>query len=962
MSVWDQIGKDIDEWLEGFQNSPTVKALGAAFDTVSYLNSAYKFWMQIFFPEPNYGALILKALEALREDIHDLFTDLGNARAEKLVRFFRDYNALHDPEYLDELLDNSNGVKTELATIIRNWDPRDAYRVCEMYNLVIPLDAVNYLQAAAHAQDKGTDPDWPAVRRRVVDEFQDAIQVNEILLGPHCCADAPGLPCYASRDGKLFKALKDEDIEDEDEYIRVTEYVWQATERLREKALDGYADLDTWFTINRKRSTTCLSAAPGADGNLQAHGGTCQDDRNHLWRVEYLRHDVARIVHWLGWCLTVDDLELHGGERAIRLLQCGGSGQEYNYEVFVQEGDHIRRYWRGWGDGVWHRGESFGTNVQSAPAVFQNLVTSAGGYNVEVFVQEGDQIQHYWRGRRDSEWLRGARFGENVQSAPAVFQNRTEYNYEVFVREGDQIQHYWRDWEDGRWHRGARFGRNVRSAPAVFHNRPARRKNRDWKKWNDYEVFVRELDHIQHYWRSWEDGEWHEGGGFGDDVRSGPAVFQNLADEAAYNYEVFVREGNRLQPYWYSWNDDEWHIGQHFGANVQSAPAAFQNGVQKNYEVFVRQGDHIQHYWRSWADGQWRPGQRFGEGVQSAPAAFQHRSYRDGQLWDIAHVPRAWTGEQGIVAARLNYYFCPPGEDDWYIYSKYAGIREVPTASSNAYIPGRSHQMEFKDAFRTRKGRPVALRAHSGHFVCAEEGGGRELAANRTMIGTWETFFLSPMGDSRVALRVHNSQYVCAEGGGGGPVVANRDWRLSWETFELVELADGDVTLRAHNGRYVCAEGGGGGAVVANRTRLGPWETFHLVALRPETMIALKTDNGHYVSAENGGGGAVTADRNSAAAWESYRLIDLGGKAVALSTHDGHYLCAEGGGGGPIVANRERIGAWETFELMDLGEDRIALKAANGQYVCAEGGGGREIVANRDAIGRLETFTRVSVR
>ena len=90
MSVWDQIGDNIDEWLEGFKNSPTVKALGVAFDTFSYLNSAYKFWMQIFFPEPNYGALILEALEALREDIHDLFTDLGNARAEKLVRFFRE--------------------------------------------------------------------------------------------------------------------------------------------------------------------------------------------------------------------------------------------------------------------------------------------------------------------------------------------------------------------------------------------------------------------------------------------------------------------------------------------------------------------------------------------------------------------------------------------------------------------------------------------------------------------------------------------------------------------------------------------------------------------------------------------------------------------------------------------------------------------------------------------------------
>ena len=36
-----------------------------------------------------------------------------------------------------------------------------------------------------------------------------------------------------------------------------------------------------------------------------------------------------------------------------------------------------------------------------------------------------------------------------------------------------------------------------------------------------------------------------------------------------------------------------------------------------------------------------------------------------------------------------------------------------------------------------------------------------------------------------IHLRANNGQYVCAEGGGGREVVANRSARGAWETFEL---------------------------------------------------------------------------------------------------------------------------------------------------------------------------------
>ena len=123
----------------------------------------------------------------------------------------------------------------------------------------------------------------------------------------------------------------------------------------------------------------------------------------------------------------------------------------------------------------------------------------------------------------------------------------------------------------------------------------------------------------------------------------------------------------------------------------------------------------------------------------------------------------------------------------------------------------------------------IALQAFNGQYVCAEGGGGREVVANRNVIGAWETFGLIDLGNGNVALQAFNGQYVCAEGGGGREVVANRNAIGAWETFGLIDLGNGNVALQASNGQYVCAEGGGGREVVANRNSIGAWETFRLI-------------------------------------------------------------------------------------------------------------------------------------
>jgi hypothetical protein len=118
----------------------------------------------------------------------------------------------------------------------------------------------------------------------------------------------------------------------------------------------------------------------------------------------------------------------------------------------------------------------------------------------------------------------------------------------------------------------------------------------------------------------------------------------------------------------------------------------------------------------------------------------------------------------------------------------------------------------------------ASFKTANGNYLCAEEGGGREVNATRTAAGGWETFEVVPH-EGGVAIKASNGQYWCAENGGGGALNANRDTPGAWERFTVVKV-DGGVALQSIDGYFVCAEGGGGGQVNVTRTAAGAWETF----------------------------------------------------------------------------------------------------------------------------------------
>jgi hypothetical protein len=145
----------------------------------------------------------------------------------------------------------------------------------------------------------------------------------------------------------------------------------------------------------------------------------------------------------------------------------------------------------------------------------------------------------------------------------------------------------------------------------------------------------------------------------------------------------------------------------------------------------------------------------------------------------------------------------------------------------------------------------------------------------------------------RMNLRAYNGQYVCAEQGGGTHLVANRASPTEWETFGLLDpphgspIRSGDkVSIQVHNGMYVIARDGGGGAVNANATIASTWETFTILRadgsegeISSGQPVAFKTyDDRHFLMAVNGGGGEVNAvsSQPTPREWETF-TIDLGG-------------------------------------------------------------------------------------
>ena len=109
-------------------------------------------------------------------------------------------------------------------------------------------------------------------------------------------------------------------------------------------------------------------------------------------------------------------------------------------------------------------------------------------------------------------------------------------------------------------------------------------------------------------------------------------------------------------------------------------------------------------------------------------------------------------------------------------------------------------------------------------------------------------------GDNTYSFQAHTG-WLCAEEGGGGRVIANRSKANDWETWTRIDNRDGTISLRTASGYYLSARADGT-RVTADSKEIGQLETFTLqihrnpmIGFRFASTCSFRCSNGNYITA-----------------------------------------------------------------------------------------------------------------
>jgi hypothetical protein len=102
----------------------------------------------------------------------------------------------------------------------------------------------------------------------------------------------------------------------------------------------------------------------------------------------------------------------------------------------------------------------------------------------------------------------------------------------------------------------------------------------------------------------------------------------------------------------------------------------------------------------------------------------------------------------------------------------------------------------------------VAIRYHTG-YLSALHGGGQGVVADRQTVKAWERWKVLMHEDKKVSFVSNDGFYLCAEEGGGRELNASRAKCGEWEKFTLEKTSSGEKTvffIRSSKGLYLSAQ------------------------------------------------------------------------------------------------------------------------------------------------------------
>ncbi len=386
---------------------------------------------------------------------------------------------------------------------------------------------------------------------------------------------------------------------------------------------------------------------------------------------------------------------------------------------------------------------------------------------------------------------------------------------DVFARGTDNA--LWHKWYDGKWNNWESLGGIITSDPSAACWGVGR-----------IDVFARGTDNA--LWHKWFTGGWSGWESLGGTLVGGPDV----CSWGAGRLDIFVRGTDNAL--WHKWFDGQWSNWESLGGILTSDPSAvcWSNG---RIDVFVRGTDN--GLWHKWYNGAWSGWESLGGVLTSGPDV---SSWGEGRLDVFAR-------GSGNVLMRKAY------DKQWSEWEIMDGtLLSDPSAVSMArgrisvFTRGKDNALWHKDFVTGNLA--IRLKAFNGQYVCAENGGGGVVVANRQVGSVWETFLVHDKNGGKllsgdgISLSAFRGQFLCAENGGGREIVANRNLAAQWEQFTIVkaqgsgEIRHGDkVRIRCANGMYLCAENGGGREVVANRPAADVWETFTIEFVERQNIV-----------------------------------------------------------------------------------------------------------------------------
>lgn len=135
------------------------------------------------------------------------------------------------------------------------------------------------------------------------------------------------------------------------------------------------------------------------------------------------------------------------------------------------------------------------------------------------------------------------------------------------------------------------------------------------------------------------------------------------------------------------------------------------------------------------------------------------------------------------------------------------------------------------------------LQTFGGNYITVESNKIKNLSiTDKKQTGFHEYFEIINLNYDKVALKSTNGYFVCAEGGGGRELVANRNIIGEWEIFRLIKHDSHKVSFKAANGEYVSVCNNN--KLFANTTVIGEREIFNLIEIPVNSRVKPPTSSG----------------------------------------------------------------------------------------------------------------------